>query len=326
MGDWRDLDRDQLEKHLEHECKKRGLTRRDLMKGGMGMAAALGLGSLFAACGGSDEETAAPAPPSGEPPAGRRAGAPPAEAPKFTGTLRVIGLGVDLIDPIKTAGETALGFKLAFDVTDSATMVQKIELTQPGLVRRLLGLHVPVQPGSGQSGNFHNEEIAKITNWGADVPARSRRARSIPPRRRAPTATATLRFAAVHRSGQDGQLERLGRERRASSPICSSRGSTRRPARPWGDEPLYTIGPPNNFNMDSMGYNGDVIQKEPDDVDWAELFNASYQGPRRAAQRPGHRPPGRGSGGEVRRTDGVRHDRQHDEGGDRRRSSRSSST
>ena len=49
MGDWRELDRDQLEKHLDHECKKRGMTRRDLMKGGAGMAAALGLGWLAAA-------------------------------------------------------------------------------------------------------------------------------------------------------------------------------------------------------------------------------------------------------------------------------------
>ncbi len=38
--DWknREPDRDQLERHLEHELKKRGLTRRDLMKGGMAMA------------------------------------------------------------------------------------------------------------------------------------------------------------------------------------------------------------------------------------------------------------------------------------------------
>src|SRR5262245_37072275 len=101
MGDWRERNRDQLEKHLDHECKKRGLTRAELMKGGAGMAAALGLGWLAAACGGGDDEAAAP--PSGEPsapPAGEPS-TPPADVAKFTGTLRVTGLGVDLIDPIK---------------------------------------------------------------------------------------------------------------------------------------------------------------------------------------------------------------------------------
>ena len=52
--DWktRERDLDKLERHLEHELSKRGLTRRDLLKGGMAMATALGLGTLFAACGG----------------------------------------------------------------------------------------------------------------------------------------------------------------------------------------------------------------------------------------------------------------------------------
>jgi hypothetical protein len=40
-----------------------------------------------------------------------------------------------------------------------------------------------------------------------------------------------------------------------------------------GDEPTFITGCPQNFNMDSMGYNGDVIQKEPNQVSWAELFN-----------------------------------------------------
>ena len=96
MGDRREVDRDQLEKHLDHECKKRGMTRRDLMKGGAGMAAAMGLGWLFAACGGDGGEEPAAAPPPAEPapPSGEPAAPPAEEAPKFTWTLRVTGLGV----------------------------------------------------------------------------------------------------------------------------------------------------------------------------------------------------------------------------------------
>ena len=48
----------------------------------------------------------------------------------FTGTIRVTGLGVDLIDPIKEAAEAALGFTLAFDVTDTVTARNKV-VTQP---------------------------------------------------------------------------------------------------------------------------------------------------------------------------------------------------
>ena len=63
--DWRnrEADLDHLEKHLGLECRKRGITRRDLMKGGMAMASALGLGALFAACGGTDEPSPAATPP-----------------------------------------------------------------------------------------------------------------------------------------------------------------------------------------------------------------------------------------------------------------------
>ena len=72
----------------------------------MAMASALGLGALFAACGGTDEPSPAPTPPPPPPPP------PPAE--QFTGALRVIGLGVDLIEPIRQLGERDLGFGLVF--------------------------------------------------------------------------------------------------------------------------------------------------------------------------------------------------------------------
>ena len=277
MGDWRDLDRDQLEKHLDHECKKRGLTRRDLMKGGAGMAAALGLGWLAAACGGGGDEEAAPAPPSGEPapPSGEPAAPPSEEAPKFTGTLRVTGLGVDLIDPIKAAGEKALGFTLAFDVTDSVTMVQKA-ITQPGSFDVFSGYTYQYNQAF-QSGNFHNEEIAKITNWGQMSPLINQG--------KVDPASTTCTYG-------DGDAPfrslYIDPDKTGNWPTSSETPSEladllvswvdEESGQPVGDEPLYTIGPPNNFNMDSMGYNGDVIQMEPTEVDWPELFNANYKG------------------------------------------------
>jgi peptide/nickel transport system substrate-binding protein len=77
MKDRKELNREHLERQLDAECQKRGISRNQLIKGGMGFAASVGLAGLFAACGGDD--SAAPAPPAPEPvpPAPE----PPAPAP-----------------------------------------------------------------------------------------------------------------------------------------------------------------------------------------------------------------------------------------------------
>ena len=170
--DWksREPDRDNLERHLDYELKKRGMTRRELVKGGAAMAGALGLGALFAACGGGGDSggEATTAAGGGETAGGTAAATTAEAAPAFTGTLRVTGLGVDLIDPIKEMAEKALGFKLAFDVTDSVTMVQKA-ITQPGSFDVFSGYSYQYDQ-AWPSGNFHNEEIAKLTAWGQITP------------------------------------------------------------------------------------------------------------------------------------------------------------
>ena len=42
--------------------------------------------------------------------------------------------------------------------------------------------------------------------------------------------------------------------------------------------PRYIVGVPAHFNMDSMGYNADVINKQPNTVSWAELLNKKWKG------------------------------------------------
>ena len=81
-----------------------GMTRRDLLlKGGVGAAAVTGLGSLAGT-----------------------AAAKPAKSGAFTGTLRVITLGVEWPTPeVQKKAEADLGFKFALTVTDPVTMVQK---------------------------------------------------------------------------------------------------------------------------------------------------------------------------------------------------------
>ncbi len=284
MSDWREKDRDQLERHLEHELKKRGLTRRDLMKGGMGMAGALGLGALFAACGGGGEEAATEAaPPATE-------AAPPATeaAPKFTGTLRVIGLGVDLQAadgragaqpgaPIAEEAEKALGFKLEFTVKNTVEMEQ-IALTQPESFDIFSGYHY-MYDRLWSSGNLQPVEIAKITEW-ANINNLFKLGKVDPASTTctvgAGDAPVTKLYVDPDKTGawptspetntaNEGVLVQWADI--AASPIAGI-----------GDEPKYCTGVPQNFNMDSMGYNADVIQKAPNEVSWAELFNPSYKG------------------------------------------------
>jgi putative spermidine/putrescine transport system substrate-binding protein len=276
----REPDRDQLEQHLEHELRKRGLTRRDLMKGGMAMASALGLGALFAACGGDEgEEGAATTAAEAAGTTAQEGATTAAEAPAFTGTLRVTGLGVDLIDPIKEMGEAALGFKLAFDVTDSVTMVQKA-ITQPGSFDIFSG-YVYQYNQAWPSGNFHNEEIArlgfwpqmnKLMNYGYVDPTSGKGQGCTYGDGDAPFRSL---YVDPDQSGQWPTSQDTPSE--LDGILVSWIDETN--GQPIGSEPLYNIGAPGAiFNMDSMGYNADVIQKEPEDVSWAELLNAEYKG------------------------------------------------
>ncbi len=103
----------------------RRMNRRQFVRNaglaGVGLTA---MGAL-AACGGGDSATTAAA-------VTTEAEATTAvEVPAYQGTLRIIGLGVDLIDPIKAAFEAATpGVTLEFTVKGSAEMVQ-FASTQP---------------------------------------------------------------------------------------------------------------------------------------------------------------------------------------------------
>ena len=40
--------------------------------------------------------------------------------------------------------------------------------------------------------------------------------------------------------------------------------------------PRYIVGTPAHFNADSIGYNADVIKKQPGQVGWQELLNKKW--------------------------------------------------
>ncbi len=274
------------------------------------MAAALGLGWLAAACGGATRRPRRRAPPQrrarsagGEP----RCDAPPS-APKFTGTLRVTGLGVDLIDPIKDGGRD--GARLQARLRRHRLGDDGAEGDHAaGLVRRLLGLHVPVQPGValGQLPQRGDREDHQL---GADVPAHHagqgrsglddlhlrRRRRPVP--------------HAVHRSRQERATwhdlaedpERARRDLLVSW-VDEATGQT------VGDEPLYTIGAAEQLQH---GLDGLQRRRHPEGAGRRSTGPSCSTPATRAASRCSTT---RASASRTRRsppkaagTDGVRHD------------------
>ena len=97
------------EARLDHELERRGMTRRQLMKGGMALAASVGLGALFAACGGDDAEVAPEeAPPAPEPaPAPASAPAPepaPEPPPKAEARTTLVQLEATIAPALDSDG------------------------------------------------------------------------------------------------------------------------------------------------------------------------------------------------------------------------------
>jgi hypothetical protein len=85
-----------------------GLTRRGLLAGGAAAAGAAALGQWAQSAAASSTTRGA-----------------------FTGTLLVLGDGIQQLDPIKQQAEKDLGFEIAFDITDPDSVAEK-SITQPG--------------------------------------------------------------------------------------------------------------------------------------------------------------------------------------------------
>ena len=256
-----DANRDNLERHLHHELDRRGLTRRDLVKGGAALASAVGLSGLFAACGGSDEagDSAEPAPAAPTPET-----APAAEAPKFTGTLRVLGLGINLQDPVREAGEKTLGFKLTFDVSDTVTMVQKA-LTQPASFDVFDGFHFQYDQ-IWSSGNLIGIDRTKIARWNEILPLfKFGKATPGDPNCTVGEGDAAFREVYTDSLGTPSNIVQWGKDD-GSGPQDGM------------EEPPGASGVPGIFTVDALGYDGDIIQREPEEVSWGELFNPSWKG------------------------------------------------
>ena len=139
---------DMSDPNIERATTKssRGLSRRDLVvKGGLGAAALTGLGGVAG-----------------------RASAAPAETGKYTGTLRVITLGVEWPQGAEQQAEKDLGFKFNVQPMSTNAQVQK-SITAPDSFDMLGGYNYQffqIWP----TGNFQAVDRTKIKAWNSFYP------------------------------------------------------------------------------------------------------------------------------------------------------------
>jgi putative spermidine/putrescine transport system substrate-binding protein len=233
-----------------------GLTRRDvLVRAGVGAAAVAGLSAFAGAA------AAAPAATSG--------------GSKFTGTLRVLSLGVEWPQGVQQQAEKDLGFKFKVDLVSSEAQPQ-IAITNPERFDVFGGYNYQtllIWPSGGlQPVDTRRipiwHQFYKLFSYGKLNPASA-------------TCTygdgnAPFRVTYVDPDGSTG-LPPFNGGPTSNKQVIRWIGENGKPigGKP---EPRWIVGPAAHFNADSMGYNSEVIQKQPNQVSWAELLNKKWNG------------------------------------------------
>ena len=230
-----------------------GMTRRQLLvKGGVGAAAATSLGALAGT-----------------------AAARPKTSGAFTGTLRVITLGVEFPTPeVAQQIKKDLGFDVALTVTDPVTMVQKA-ITAPDTFDIFGGYNYQ----DIQAWSTHHllpidttkisawPQMYKLFPWGKVNPASK----------------------VCHYGDGDAPFRALFLKQGTTGlPLSKESPRSNKDIVQWINEangkpytakmPRYIVGTPAHFNADSIGYNADVLTKQPNQVGWQELLNKQWKG------------------------------------------------
>jgi len=242
------------------EERGRGLTRRELLvKGGLGAAAIAGAGSLAG-------------------PAAAKWSASGA----YTGTLNMISLGVEWPTGAQAQAEKDLGVKFNIQLLSTNAQVQK-SITAPDSFD-IGGLYhyqmLPIWP----TGNFQPVDRTKLTAWNDNYPVFTT-GRVNPKDTSATTGQgdAPFRVSFIDPAGSSGGIGK------STGLPLTKEGPTQTQIVQWWDEstnapykgkpqPNLVPGGIAHFNMDSMGYNGDVIKKAPNQVQWGELLNPAWKG------------------------------------------------
>ena len=236
---------------------RHGMTRRELLaRGGAGAAAVGGLGALAGPAAAATSEVDA--------------------SGKFTGTLRVLSLGVEF--PVPDIAKTAskeLGFTVKPVLAPSEKQPQ-IAITSPDTFDVFGGYNYQsllVWP----SGGLQPVDTRKLTAWNDFYKIFTYG--KLNPASKTCTygqGNAPFRSTFVDPDGSTG-LPAFSGGPKNNKQIVRWIGENGKPigGKP---QPRWIVGPAAHFNVDSMGYNADVIRKPPNRVSWAELLNAKWKG------------------------------------------------
>jgi putative spermidine/putrescine transport system substrate-binding protein len=226
------------------------MSRRELLGRSLALAGAAGLGTLAGACTG----------------AGRPAGETSGETlpPAFTGTLRVVGLAVDVNDLTAAAAERNLPFRVELEAASAETLVERAR-SRPGSFDVLSG-SADLVTDVWATGNVVGLDRTRLLAW-ADVSDLYRVGKLVRANPVCTVGDGDAPFRRLYSTGVDGpgDLLRWGRDD-GSGP-------------PEGElEPRGIAGAPGTFAMESIAYDAGVLGLEPDEVSWAELLNARWRG------------------------------------------------
>jgi putative spermidine/putrescine transport system substrate-binding protein len=231
-----------------------GISRRELLlRGGAGAAAITGLGAV----------------------AGRAAAATEG-AGKFSGTIRMISLGVEWPPGMEQKVEKDLGFKFNVQLMSTNAQVQK-SITAPKSFD-LGGLYNYQFFQIWPTGNFQTVDRSKISQWNNFYPIFTK-GKVLPNRKDCTPGQGNAPYRVLF----------LDPNRSTGLPLTKEGPRTNKAIVQWWNDkansafggkpqPNLIVGPPAHFNMDSMGYNGDILKKRPEQVSWAELLNNKHKG------------------------------------------------
>ncbi len=240
-----------------NEEDSKGLSRQELLvKGGLGAAAVMGLGAGLGAAAGP-------------------AAAEISSTGQFTGTLRFIGLGVDLTPVIQAKAEEALGFKVAFTVDPSSFHMVQVGITQPDSYDIFSGYHYQYDR-LWPAGVLQKIDTRKIPRW-KQVTNLPRYGKQKPGNPNCTYGQGDPPFRSMYIDSSGKYPVSPNKPRGVKDIVTWVDERTGRPYKGL-PEPRYINAAPNNFNMDSMGYNRDVIQLPPEKVSWAQLLNGKWKG------------------------------------------------
>jgi putative spermidine/putrescine transport system substrate-binding protein len=249
-----DLGRSDLHEPVKRDEESRGLTRRELLvKGGVGAAAVAGMGALAGT-----------------------AAAKPAAKGKFTGTLRVMTLGVEFpIPDIAKQASKDLGFTIKPILAPSEKQPQ-IVITGSDTFD-VAGVYNYQTLLAWPSGGLQPVDTTKIPSWNQFYKLFTYG--KLNPASRVCTygqGNAPFRTTFVDPDGSTG-LPLYNQGPASNKQIVRWIGENGKPigGKP---QPRWIVGPAAHFNADSMGYNADVVQKRPNQVSWGELLNTKWKG------------------------------------------------